>query len=160
MKRRMLCAIAASSAVLGLAGCATQPSQTAQENGIASATIDCRLTYSLTGWAALVKHASGKGLVTCNDGSSAPVTITAHGGGLTVGKYHIDDGHGNFTGVHDIDQVYGEYVQGEVHAGATQSGSAQVLTKGTVSLALTGTGQGIGIGVAVGVMDIEPANGD
>ncbi|MHB8387268.1 hypothetical protein [Metallibacterium sp.] len=71
------------------------------------------------------------------------VKITAQGVGLTAGKSRIDNGVGTFTDVHTIDDVLGSYAQGEVNAGPVKSGSAQVLTKGTVSLALAGSGQGI-----------------
>ena len=78
------------------------------------------------------------------------VTISAKGGGLTVGKSHIDNGTGQFSDIHTIDDVLGAYAQGEAHAGVVKSGDAQVLTKGTVSLALAGGGQGMDIGVDVG----------
>ncbi|MDN5923544.1 MAG: hypothetical protein L0H70_00935 [Xanthomonadales bacterium] len=154
MKRHLL-ALAVTSVVLGLSGCASQP-PASMAGGGEPATVDCHMTFAITGWAALVKHASGSGLVTCADGSSSHVVITARGGGLTVGKYHIDNGHGQFTDVHSIAETYGEYIQGAVHAGVVHSGHAQVLSKGTVSLALSGTGQGAGLGVSVGVFDIEP----
>lgn len=151
--------VLASCIALALAGCATQsrqssPAESASMSG--PADVECKLAFSLTGWAALVKHANGTGVVTCNDGTSQPVAITAKGGGLTVGKYHIDNGHGTFTDVHSIRDTYGQYIQGEAHAGATKSGNAQVMSKGTVSLALAGSGEGIGLGVSVGVLTIEP----
>jgi hypothetical protein len=37
-----------------------------------------------------------------------------------------------------------------------RSGTAQVLTKGTTSIALSGTGEGVNLGVAVDKFDIEP----
>ncbi len=69
----------------------------------------------------------------------------------------VDDGTGEFTHVHTIDEVLGHYAQGEAHAGALKSGTAQLLTKGTVSLALAGTGQGIDLGVDVGEFTLKPA---
>ena len=86
------------------------------------------------------------------------VNIAAKGGGLTVGKSHIDNGTGKFTDVHKIDDVLGSYAQGTVHAGAGKSGTAQLLTKGTVSLALAGDGEGINLGVDVGKFTIERAD--
>ena len=79
-----------------------------------------------------------------------PVTIEAKGGGLTVGKFHIDDGTGTFTDVHTIRDVLGTYAQGEAHAGVIKSAHVQLLTKGTVSLALAGAGEGVDLGIAVG----------
>ena len=121
------------------------------------ADLDCKLHYSLTGWSAIYKHAEGSGTVTCANGTTMPVEISAKGGGLTVGKFHIDNGTGNFTDVHTINDVLGDYAQGEAHAGAGKAGHAQVLTKGTVSLALAGTGEGVDLGVAVGVFSLKRA---
>jgi hypothetical protein len=53
--------------------------------------------------------------------------------------------------------VLGNYAQGEAHAGITKSGTAQVLTKGTVSLAIAGHGEGIDLGVDVGEFTLKPA---
>jgi hypothetical protein len=78
------------------------------------------------------------------------VKLRAKGGGLTVGKSTIDDGHGDFSGVSNITELLGTYASAEAHAGAVESAKAQVVTKGEVSLALSGTGTGWDIGVAVG----------
>ncbi|MFI4970958.1 MAG: hypothetical protein ACHP7D_12205 [Lysobacterales bacterium] len=125
----------------------------------ASADLDCKLKFSLTGWSLIYKHAEGHGMVTCEDGSSMPVNISAKGGGLTVGKSHIDNGTGRFTDVHNVSDVLGTYAQGDASIGAGKSGTAQVLTKGTVSLALAGAGEGIDIGVSVGGFTISKADG-
>jgi hypothetical protein len=114
------------------------------------ADLGCKLQFSLSGWSAIYKHAEGSGVVTCADGTSLPVKISAKGAGLTVGKSKVDNGTGHFTNVHNAADVLGSYVEGEAHAGAVKSGSVQVLTKGTVSLALAGTGEGIDVGVDVG----------
>lgn len=122
-----------------------------------SANLDCKLKFSLTGWSLIFKHAEGHGTVMCENGESMNVKISAKGGGLTVGKSHIDNGTGRFTDVHNINDVLGTYAQGDASAGAVKSGTAQVLTKGTVSLALAGSGQGVELGVSVGAFTIEPA---
>ena len=116
----------------------------------ASADLDCKLHFSLSGWSAIYKHAEGSGVVKCADGSSMRVTIATKGAGLTVGKSHIDNGTGRFSDVHAINDVLGSYAQGEAHAGIVKSSTAQLLTKGTVSLALAGTGEGVDIGIDVG----------
>ena len=116
----------------------------------AEAALDCKLKFSLTGWSLIFKHAEGQGAVSCENGQTLPVKIEAKGGGLTVGKSHIDNGTGHFTDVHRIDDVLGTYAQGDATAGAGKSGTAQVLTKGTVSLALAGAGEGVELGVSVG----------
>jgi len=85
------------------------------------------------------------------------VLITVKGGGLTAGRSQVDHGTGKFTHVRSIDDVLGRYAQGEAHAGVLKSGTAQLLTKGTVSLALEGTGRGIDLGVDVGEFTLKPA---
>ena len=121
------------------------------------AELDCKLKFSLTGWSLIYKHAEGHGVVTCANGKSMPVKVEAHGGGITVGKSHIDNGTGKFSDVHKIEDVHGTYAQGDASIGAGKSGTAQVLTKGTVSLALAGAGEGIDIGVSVGGFTITEA---
>ena len=125
--------------------------------GAEGADLGCKLQFSLSGWSAIFKHAEGSGIVTCADGASLPVKISAKGAGLTVGKSKVDDGTGHFTNVHNIADVLGTYAEGEAHAGVVKSGSVNVLTKGTVSLALTGTGEGIDIGIDAGEFTITKA---
>jgi len=114
------------------------------------ADLGCELKFSLSGWSVIYKHAEGNGVVTCANGTSLPVTISAKGAGLTVGKSKVDNGTGHFTHVHTIADVLGSYAEGEAHAGAVKSGNVQVLTKGTVSVALAGSGEGIDLGIDVG----------
>ncbi len=122
-----------------------------------AAELDCKLTFNLKGWSAIYKHSSGSGVVSCNNGQTMRIKITANGGGLTAGKTRIDNGTGKFSDVHTINDVLGAYVQGEATAAAGKSSTAQVLTKGTVSLALAGTGEGIALGVSVGRFEISKA---
>ena len=117
--------------------------------------IDCELTFTLKGWSAFYKTASGQGTVTCSNGESAKITIKAKGGGLTVGKSEITDGHGEFSDVRNLDEIFGTYAQAEAHAGAVKSSKASVVTKGEVSLALSGTGRGWDIGVGFGKFTIS-----
>lgn len=149
MKRLYL---AGAVAAFVLAGTAVAP-RAAQA---AEANLDCKLRFSLTGWSAIYKHAEGHGVVTCENGRSMDVKIEAKGGGLTVGKSHVE-GTGRFTDVHRMDDVLGTYAQGEANAGAGKSGTAQVLTKGTVSLALHGSGEGVDLGISVGGFTISRA---
>lgn len=121
----------------------------------AEASVKCDLTYNLSGWSLIYKHAEGNGMITCDNGQRASVKITVVGGGLTAGKYHIDNGKGEISHVHSIQDVYGDYAQAGAEAGVVKSASAQVLTKGTTSLALTGTGQGVNLGVSVGKFTIS-----
>lgn len=143
----------ASASVLAIAMAMGLP-RTSQA---AEADLDCKLRFSLTGWSAIYKHAEGSGTVTCENGKSINVKIEAKGGGLTVGKSHIDNGKGEFTDVHKIEDVLGTYAQGDASIGAGKSGTAQVLTKGTVSLALAGAGEGVDIGISFGGFTISRA---
>ena len=121
----------------------------------AAEDIHCKMQFRLSGWSAFYKRAEGNGTVTCDNGQSMQVHLRAEGGGLTFGKTEIDDGRGNFTGVYDIHEVLGHYGGAEAHAGAQASANSQVVTKGNVSLALTGKGRGWNLGVAFGAFIIE-----
>ena len=115
---------------------------------MAAGTITCKMQYHLAGWSAFYKTASGSGTVTCSNGQSMDVKIVAKGGGLTVGKYRIDNGFGEFANVSDIREILGSYATAEAHAAAEKSASAQAMTNGDVSLALSGKGEGWSLGVA------------
>ncbi|WP_313916347.1 hypothetical protein [Tahibacter sp.] len=118
--------------------------------GAAAASIDCEMDFSMSGWSAFYKTASGSGTIRCDNGQTLKVKIRTKGGGITFGKQRIDDGKGKFSEVHDIKDLLGTYVSGGAHAGAVKSSAASVVTKGDVSLALAGTGEGINIGVDFG----------
>ena len=124
----------------------------------AAGKIDCKMKFSLSGWSAIYKHAEGHGVITCDNGRSFNVNIVAVGGGLTVGKYHVDDGTGKFSDVSSTDELFGGYAQGEANAGVVKSGTAQILTKGTSSLALAGAGEGVDLGISFGKFTITRAN--
>jgi hypothetical protein len=148
MKRTVVTLAIAAVALLGANQAMAQDTR---------AELGCKLSFSLSGWSAIYSQAEGKGVVTCKDGSSLPVLISVKGGGLTAGRTQVDHGTGEFTHVRTINDVLGHYAQAEAHAGALKSGTAQVLTKGTVSLALAGSGQGIDLGVDVGEFTLKPA---
>jgi hypothetical protein len=117
--------------------------------------IDCEMKFSMSGWSAFYKTASGTGLITCDNGQSLAVKLTAKGGGLTFGKSSIEDGHGEFSEVHSLDELLGAYASAEAHAGAVKSTQAEAMTKGEVSLALTGKGRGWDLGIAFGKLVIS-----
>jgi len=143
---------AAAAVVLACAGAAALlPSAPAQAAG---ANVKCHLAYTLAGWSLIYKHAEGSGTIRCDNGQQASVKIEVVGGGLTAGKYRIDNGKGEISDVHDIAEVFGDYAQADAEAGVVKSSGAQVLTKGTTSLALAGTGQGVNLGVSVGKFTI------
>lgn len=120
-----------------------------------TADVECKLSFNLSGWAIIYKEAKGSGIVTCSNGQTANVNISAKGGGLAAGKFEIDDGTGNFSAVRDISEIFGTYAQAEAQAGAVKSAHAQALTKGEVSLALAGTGRGWDLGISFGGFTIE-----
>ena len=115
----------------------------------------CTMVFGLTGWSIFYESASGTGIITCNNGQTSDVTISMKGGGLTAGRYRLR-GSGNFTAVYDIADLFGVYGAADAHAGAMSSARAQVLTKGSVSLAVVAKGQGIDLGVGLSAFRIEP----
>ena len=121
----------------------------------AAANVKCTMTFSMKGWSAFYKTASGTGTVSCDNGTSMKVKLRAKGGGLTVGKSSIENGKGEFSGVKGIEEIFGSYASAEAHAGAVKSSKASVMTKGEVSLALSGTGRGWDLGVAFGALTIS-----
>ena len=124
----------------------------------AAADTRCELTFEMDGWSVFYKRVDGDGRITCGNGQSARVRIEARGGGLTFGGWHIK-GRGEFSPVSDISELFGDYATAEAHAGAGSSAYAQVVTKGNVSLALSGEGHGINLGFAFGRFTIEPIRG-
>ena len=54
---------------------------------------------------------------------------------------------GSFTGAVSVNELLGTYASVGAHAGAVKSSNAQVMTKGDISLALSGTGKGWDLGV-------------
>ncbi len=121
----------------------------------AGAKVDCEMTFTMSGWSAFYKTASGTGSIKCSNGQSMNVKLSAKGGGLTVGKSTIEDGRGKFSAVTGINELLGSYAAAEAHAGAVKSAKAQVMTKGEVSLALSGTGRGWDLGIAFGKLTIS-----
>lgn len=121
----------------------------------AAGAVDCEMRFDLSGWSLFYKTASGSGTVTCSNGQRMNVRIEARGGGLSFGKSTIENGRGEFSGVKNIEEVLGTYVSAEAHAGAVKSAKGQVVTKGEVSLALSGTGRGWDLGVAFGKFTIS-----
>lgn len=121
----------------------------------AHAALDCKLQFTMSGWSAFYKRADGTGTITCSNGQSMNVKLSARGGGLSAGKSTIRNGVGEFAGVQNINDVLGNYASAEAHAGAVKSAKGQVVTKGEVSLALSGTGEGWDLGIAFGKFTIK-----
>ncbi len=118
--------------------------------------LKCKLVYNLKGWSFLYRTYSGHGTVTCANGQLANVKVKSRGGGISFGKSEIDHGEGTITDLKDISEIYGAYVYVGGHIGATRSVEGSVMTKGEVSLALSGDGRGIDIGFSFGEFRIDP----
>ncbi len=148
-------------AIVLFVAAAKAPASRAEDTGkpqeTATPSTKCEMTFSLKGWSAFYKTAKGEGTITCDNGQTARVVLKTTGGGLTFGKSEIVDGQGVFSKVRSIDDLFGSYAHAEAHAGAVKSAAAQALTKGEVSLALTGTGSGVDIGVDFGKFTIKRA---
>lgn len=117
--------------------------------------IHCRMNFTLKSWSFFYKSGRGTGDIICSNGRTAHVALRAQGGGFTVGKSKITNGLGVFSDVSSINELFGNYANAEAHAGAGDSASARVLTKGDVSLTLTGTGKGVDLGINVGNFKIS-----
>jgi hypothetical protein len=130
--------------------CAFLPPGKASAGGV-----DCEMRFDLSGWSVFYKRSSGTGTITCNNGQSMRVRLEARGGGVSFGKSRIENGVGEFSGVDGIRELLGGYASAEAHAGAGRSAKGQVVTKGAVSLALSGTGKGWDIGIAFGSLVIS-----
>lgn len=120
----------------------------------ADADLRCTLTFQTKTWSIIYKSATGFGTIHCSNGQSLRVKLSATGGGLTAGKSE-ESGHGDFSPVGHIGDLLGGYVAAQAHAGAVDSVQAQVMTKGDVSLALTGKGHGWSLGVDLSELKIE-----
>jgi hypothetical protein len=123
----------------------------------AAPQIKCHMDFTLSGWSIIYQTADGTGTVTCDNGTSMPVKIDAKGGGLTVGKYKLTDGRATFSHITDIQQVLGSYATANAHAGVVHSGHAAAMTKGNVSMSLTGQGQGWDLGAGFESFSISKA---
>jgi hypothetical protein len=134
---------------LGIAAVMAAGSAPAADNDL-----KCTMTFQIKTWSIIYKSASGHGTIHCSNGQSLRVRLTAKGGGLTAGK-SVEAGEGEFSPVVGIDELLGGYAEAQVHAGAVNSVQAQVMTKGEVSLALTGKGHGWSLGIDFGELTIE-----
>lgn len=146
----MRCLPVLGAALLAVAG-ASHPAPAMA----AAAHIKCTIRFTMKGWSAFYKTSDGAGTIQCDNGHSIKVSLSARGGGLTVGKSSIEDGRGEFSAISSVDELFGTYMSAEAHAGAVKSAGAQVMTKGEVSLALSGTGRGVDLGIAFGAFTIS-----
>ena len=116
--------------------------------------LKCTMDFSLKGWSAFYSTSQGSGTIHCSNGKKMKVKLSTRGGGLTAGKTSMT-GRATFTEVQRIDDLLGSYASVQAQAGAVNAAQAQVLSKGEVSLTLTGKGKGWSLGVAASEFRIE-----
>ena len=141
----LLGAVFTSTSGLGLAGHRANH----RHAPIVQPPTKCELTFTLKGWSIVYKTASGNGVITCDNGQREDVKISARGGGLTAGKSQIIDAHGTFSQVTDIKELFGSYAEASATAAAGNSAEAHAMTKGSVSLTVTGKGNGMELGASL-----------
>lgn len=117
--------------------------------------ISCSMNYKLGGWSFVVSQYNGSGNVVCSNGQRAQVKLTSRSIGFTIGQSDLE-GVGYFSELKDISEIYGTFIALEGHIGAVKSGHGQVMTRGIVSLAISGSGRGFDIGVTLGGLNISP----
>lgn len=115
----------------------------------------CTMTYNLSGFSLAYKQYDGTGNISCDNGQHAQVALASKSIGFTIGKSEIE-GTGTFSAVKNLNEIYGSFMALEGHAGATTSVDGQVLTRGEISLVLSGKGRGVDIGVSIGALTISP----
>lgn len=116
--------------------------------------IKCHMNFSLHSWSIFYKSGKGTGTISCDNGESANVKLRAHGGGITFGKSKIVNGEATFTKVASINELFGGYASVGGDAGAGGSAGGKSMTKGEVSMSLSGTGKGVNIGFDFGQFKI------
>ncbi|MGH9866888.1 MAG: hypothetical protein ACREAA_01820 [Candidatus Polarisedimenticolia bacterium] len=151
--RTLLCALLISAGAITTAYTAQTP-----EEERSGRTMECEMKFSLKGMSAFSETAKGEGIITCNNGQMAKLSIRATGGGFMFGASEVVDGSGQFSDARTIDELFGSYVQAEVYARTGRSAAAHVLTKGRISLVLVGTGRGVDFGLAFDKLTIDRAN--
>ena len=154
-RRALVAVVLAGTALLVALALSGLPARADEPKKKADDEATCTMTFTLKGWSAFYKTASGEGTITCRSGGSMKVKITAKGGGFTFGKSEVTNGTGRFFNAKSVEDCLGSYAQSEAHAGAGKSADAQALTKGEINLTLTGTGKGVDVGFAFGKFTIE-----
>ena len=116
----------------------------------------CSIKYNLTGWSFFYQGYKGTGVVSCTNGQSARVSLTLHGGGLTLGVIDIENAKGKFSGIKSIKDIYGTYFSIDIHAGFARAAEARTLFKGYIAGGGAGTGGGYNLGLTFSGLTIKP----
>jgi hypothetical protein len=115
----------------------------------AESHVDCNLRFTAGQWSPQQAAVTGAGMLTCTNGSAMPVMVGASGPGIAAGRWSITDGRGAFGRVARIEDILGSYAAIEGDIGVSAAGTVQALTKGKLSLRLSGKGQGFSAGIAI-----------
>jgi len=110
--------------------------------------LGCTIKFGLSTWAVPGKKFEGSGVVDCENGATLRVRIVANGARLRYATSMVDDASGTFTGVHSVTEILGTYTDADKERAATDE--AQILSKGSVMLALTGGNENIDLGAGLG----------
>jgi len=146
-------------------------------NDASGATINCHMIFTLRGWSATYKNTTGmvtvgqlptskraprfrktttgSGIITCANGQTMRVSLTARGGHGSVGKYELGNGYGAFDKVTDINQVLGTYNRGAARTVVQKVAYASVMAKGHIALVISGSGTGWNVGTGFPSFAIE-----
>lgn len=165
-----------TAAALGIGLLSFAP-ETLAANDASVATINCHITFTLRGWSATYENAigivtvgqppaarrvprtrktsTGSGIVTCANGQTMRVSITARGGHGSVGKNELGDGYGAFNNVTDINQVLGAYNRAAARTVDTKGAHESAMAKGDVALIISGSGTGWNVGAGFPSFAIE-----
>lgn len=113
----------------------------------------CQMHYHLSGFSLVFRYYTGTGEITCRNGQRANAALTSTSIGFSIGKSEFE-GVAHFSEVKGIDEIWGNYMSLESHAGFLKSFDAQLLTRGEISMALDGQGRGVDIGATIGNLNI------
>lgn len=119
------------------------------------AKIDCKLAFSLKGWAALYETAHGTGTIMCSNGEKMDVVLNSKGFGLAAGEAKVVAGRGVFSPVEKPEDLLGTYIGKSAVAAAGESDAAAAFVKDDVSLAIYGQGKGFGLSSGDSRLTIE-----
>ena len=128
---------------LGLTLLVALPALAGEEKG--ESKIKCEMEFSMKGWAALYRTASGSGTITCSNGETLDVELESRGFGLAAGEAEVSDARGVFSPVAKTEELLGTYIGRSAVAAAGEADAAGAFTKGEVSLAVYGEGKGKGL---------------
>lgn len=115
----------------------------------------CTMKFDLSTWAVPDKPSEGSGIVTCESGATLRVRIVAKGAHLHDATSMVDGASGAFTGVRRITDILGAYADADTERAVTED--AQILSKGSVMLAIAGGNKHVDLGTGLGEFIVTPS---